>query len=61
MTGEELKSLRLQMGLTQSALGERLGMTRRSISTWERRSALPPMVALSMVALSKNAVRTKVA
>ena len=35
MTGNELRELRLQLGLTQEALGKRLGVARVTVARWE--------------------------
>lgn len=36
LCGREVKFLRLEMGLTQGAIAERLGVTEQTISLWER-------------------------
>lgn len=35
MTGQELKELRLKAGLTQSDLGQKIGVAYTKISQWE--------------------------
>jgi len=39
MTNKELKEARRKLGLTQSALGEAIGLTRKSIGEMERGQA----------------------
>jgi transcriptional regulator with XRE-family HTH domain len=36
MKGDELRRLRTQMGLTQAALAERVGVTPNAVALWER-------------------------
>ena len=36
MTGEEVKQLRRQLGLTQEQLAEVVGVTANSVARWER-------------------------
>ena len=36
MTGEEVRRIRLRLGLTQAELGERLGVAANSVARWER-------------------------
>lgn len=36
MTGEEVRRLRRQLGLTQAELAERVGVTANSVARWER-------------------------
>jgi len=45
-TGAFLQSLRRERGLTQELLGERLGVTGKTISRWETGSYLPPVEML---------------
>lgn len=47
---ETLRPLRLQAGLTQSALAERLGVSDRAVSRWERGEALPDVALLPSLA-----------
>jgi DNA-binding transcriptional regulator YiaG len=35
MTGEEIKALRMSLGLTQSELAEKIGTTKHRVSDWE--------------------------
>ena len=35
MTGDELKQLRMRLGLTQEELGQRLGVARVTVARWE--------------------------
>ena len=39
--GQRLKTLRKEKGLTQEQLGERLGVSSRSVSRWENGVNLP--------------------
>jgi len=55
MTGEDLKALRTQLGLTQAELAERIGVARNTINRWEmgiRR--IPEPVARLMQYLAKE-------
>lgn len=36
MTGEEVRRIRRQLGLTQAALAERLGVAANTVARWER-------------------------
>lgn len=49
--GEHIQELRKASGLSQEALGERLGVTRQSISKWESDLAMPEVEKL--VAMSR--------
>ena len=48
---EKIKALREQMGMTQSVLAKRIGLTRASVNSWEMGVAVPSAAAL--VELSK--------
>lgn len=41
--GEKIKELRLQSGLTQTQLAEKIGLTYVSICMWEKEKAEPTM------------------
>jgi len=41
--GENLKNLRKQIGLSQEELGEKIGVSRQSVSKWECSEAYPEM------------------
>lgn len=50
--GEKIYKLRIQQGLSQEALGEKLGVSRQSVSKWETDQSVPELdkiVALSEV------------
>jgi len=50
--GERITSLRKEKGLSQEALGERIGVSRQAVSKWEADRAIPDMdncVAMSKV------------
>ncbi|MCM1211390.1 MAG: helix-turn-helix domain-containing protein [Blautia sp.] len=50
--GEKIYKLRSEMGLSQEAFGERLGVSRQSVSKWETDQSLPELekiVAISSV------------
>jgi len=49
--GQFLATLRKESGLTQDELGQKLGVTNKTISRWETGSYLPP--AESLKALSE--------
>lgn len=42
-TGEKISELRKRKGLSQEALGERLGVSRQAVSKWESDIAIPTM------------------
>ena len=46
-----LQTLRKEKGLTQSELGERLGVTAQSVSNWERAESLPDTALLPELAM----------
>lgn len=48
-TGKFLKELRKGMGLTQEQLGEKVGVTNKTVSRWETGSYLPPVECLEML------------
>ncbi|MBQ6676117.1 MAG: helix-turn-helix domain-containing protein [Ruminococcus sp.] len=48
-TGKFLKELRKEMGLTQEQLGEKVGVTNKTVSRWETGSYLPPVECLEML------------
>ena len=51
ITGEHLRSYRKKYGLTQAELAETLGVTKESISEWERnRRGLPGTVKFALAA-----------
>lgn len=49
--GENIRRIRLERGMTQSALAEALGVSDRAISRWERNAAAPDVTLLSQLAL----------
>lgn len=49
--GQRIQELRKKQGLSQEALGEKLGVSRQSISRWEMDGAVPEVDKL--IALSK--------
>lgn len=42
-TGEKIAALRREKGLSQEALGEKLGLSRQAVSKWEADQAMPTM------------------
>ena len=55
MTGDELKQLRMKLGMTQDELGQRLGVARVTVARWEiglRR--LPELAARLMQHVAKE-------
>ena len=56
MTAEEIKELRLKLGLTQKQLAEKLGVTKTTIHNWERQLARPsPMAKRGLNRLANRA------
>ena len=52
LTGQELKRLRLQLGLTQKALAMRLGIQRNTVTRWEMgRHPINPVIAIAIGAV----------
>lgn len=49
---KNLRRLRLERGLTQSALAEALGVSDRAVSRWERGTASPDVTLLARLALA---------
>ncbi len=50
MTGQELKRLRLQLGLTQEALAVLLGVRRNTVTRWEM--GKHPINAMTVIAIN---------
>ena len=51
-TGEKICAGRTELGLSQEALGEKLGVTRQAVSKWENDLAIPGtenFIALSQI------------
>jgi transcriptional regulator with XRE-family HTH domain len=49
MTGDELRQVRLQLGLTQDELGQRLGVARVTVARWEIGLRRVPELAARLV------------
>lgn len=49
-TGRFLKELRRENGMTQEQLGERIGVTNKTVSRWETGNYMPPVDCLVMMA-----------
>ncbi|ERT10326.1 helix-turn-helix domain-containing protein [Photorhabdus temperata] len=49
MTGAEIKQLRVQYGMSQAMLALALGMSKESVSKWEREEKKPSGPALRML------------
>ena len=47
--GQFLAQLRKEQGLTQEQLGEKLGVTNKTVSRWENGNYLPPVEILQML------------
>lgn len=47
---ENLRRIRIEKGLTQSALAEGLGVSDRAVSRWERGTACPDVTLLPRLA-----------
>ena len=48
--GKFIASLRREAGLTQEMLGEKLGVTNKTVSRWETGSYLPDIETFSLLA-----------
>lgn len=49
--GDNIRRIRLERGMTQSALAEALGVSDRAVSRWERNTAAPDVTLLPRLAL----------
>ena len=49
MSGEEIKALRVRFGLSQTLLAHMLGMSKESVSKWERNEIKPSGPALRIL------------
>lgn len=54
MTGAELKMIRKGMGLGQHELAERLGVSRKSVSEWERGAPIDKRTTLAIRDLARS-------
>jgi len=63
LTGKEFRFLRVQLGLSQEALGQLLDFSENAVSLWERKDTVPLTCDhwLRMCVLAKIAGNTKVA
>jgi DNA-binding transcriptional regulator YiaG len=63
LTGKEFRFLRVQLGLSQEALGRLLDFSENAVSLWERKDTVPVTCDhwLRMCVLAKLAGHTKVA
>lgn len=51
MTGDEIRALRTRLGMSQSILANALGMSKESVSKWERNEVKPAGPALRILNL----------
>ncbi len=49
MTGEEIKAVRIRFGMSQSLLARTMGMSKESVSKWERNVIKPSGPALRIL------------
>ena len=49
--GTRIKRFRLEIGLTQGQLGEKLGVSAQAVSKWERAQTYPDVMTLPAMAL----------
>lgn len=56
MTGSEVRSIREAMGLSQSALGAELGLSRWSIARYEIAGEVPRLVELAVAYIGNIAL-----
>lgn len=52
--GANLRRLRLERGLTQTQLGQRVGLSKRMIAHYERHATRPPAEKISAIAHALN-------
>ncbi len=50
MFGERLRSLRTENDYTQESLGEKLGVSPKTVGTWERGTREPPIDKINQIA-----------
>ena len=50
--GQRISTYRKQLGISQEALGERLGVSRQAVSKWETDAAAPDMT--NLIALARE-------
>lgn len=51
MTGQQLQTIRDELGLTQEELAELLGISRRTLCRFEEQKTVPNYIALSVSAI----------
>ncbi len=49
MRGEEIKTLRLKLGLTQEDFAHRLGVTLCTVNRWENNKSFPSRLAIKQL------------
>ena len=59
MTGEELKEVRMQLGLTQEELGERLGVRKNTVWRWENEQRRVPEPVVRLMQYLAKEVRVE--
>ena len=53
------KQIRKELGLSQEALANRLGVTRRTVYAWEAGESAPTVALMAVESLRAEAVETK--
>ena len=56
---ERIRKFRISRGLSQKELGERLGVSNRAVSKWERGEAYPTVDTLGEIAMALGCKRSK--
>jgi transcriptional regulator with XRE-family HTH domain len=59
MTGEELKEVRIHLGLTQEELGGRLGVRKNTVWRWEHEQRRVPETVARLVQYLAKEVRAE--
>jgi len=54
MTGNDLRTYRHKLGLSQTELAKRLGIAMRTLQRWERSQTLPLHLAYAMLSLARE-------
>jgi len=54
MTGDQFAQLRFELNWTQQEVADQLGVTRFTVSRWERQEEIPRMAELALRCLARD-------